>query len=139
MKFQSGGGGGMCLAEDGKHVSVTHKSLLGFCATPPRRRRVSGFRIPHTLPPAGLVPQNEKPPARFQSAEREGFEPSRPFRAWHISSVLVSTTHPPLLCRYLTVFPYLLKCFGLWVSITEKYSFMSSIRSRRTSSPAILE
>jgi len=26
----------MCLAEDGTHASVTHKSLLEFCATPPR-------------------------------------------------------------------------------------------------------
>ncbi len=29
-------------------------------------------------------------------AEREGFEPSRGFIPWHVSSVLVSATHPPL-------------------------------------------
>ena len=31
-------------------------------------------------------------------AEAEGFEPSRPFTVWHVSGVLVSTTHPYFPC-----------------------------------------
>ncbi len=32
----------------------------------------------------------------MKKAEKEGFEPSRGFIPWHVSSVLVSTTHPLL-------------------------------------------
>lgn len=36
-------------------------------------------------------------------AESEGFEPSRGFIPWHVSSVLVSATHPRFLFSYYTL------------------------------------
>ena len=76
------------------------KFLLLFLAT----QRVPGsvLQIPPSL---ATYNKTKGMPLVLIVAEREGFEPSSAFTRWHVSSVLVSTTHPPLQCR-----PYYARC-----------------------------
>lgn len=57
-------------------------------------------------------------------AEREGFEPSGPFRAQHISSVLLSTTQPPLQdLNQAVLAPDLLTFIPFFVRLFQRNSF----------------